>query len=251
MSGKKIISLIGFFILLVLGGFFYNTRLNKLKSAKQEIKTPQETGTKQSSAPIIINHSTDTPESLLLKVPFTPQAPTANWDTIHNEDCEEASAIMTNAYFYGPRDSVLNTEYVETELKKLTDWQMKTLGYNLNINSEEIVKMLKSNFALEAEIKETFDENYIKRELAKNRVILMPVNGRLLNNPNYKRPGPKYHMLVLKGYAKTKIITNDPGTKKGLNYPYDFQTLINANGNWDHETQSVNLENKNIIVVWK
>src|SRR5687767_2969126 len=41
------------------------------------------------------------PGTLSLPVPFTPQAPTGNWDTIHNEACEEASAIMANAYFSG------------------------------------------------------------------------------------------------------------------------------------------------------
>ena len=28
------------------------------------------------------------PDKFLLQVPFTPQAPTANWDEMHNEACE-------------------------------------------------------------------------------------------------------------------------------------------------------------------
>src|SRR3954467_10835183 len=38
------------------------------------------------------------PRTLLLKVPFTPQAPTANWDELHNEACEEASSLMAGLY---------------------------------------------------------------------------------------------------------------------------------------------------------
>ena len=58
-------------------------------------------------------------------------------------------------------------------------------------------------------------------------------------------------MLVIRGYTPTSIITNDPGTRNGLNYAYDFDTLYNANGNWDHETEKVDLNIKNIIIIWK
>ncbi len=34
-------------------------------------------------------------------VPFTVQAPNANWDEVHKEACEEASALMILRYFDG------------------------------------------------------------------------------------------------------------------------------------------------------
>ena len=37
---------------------------------------------------------TPTTDALNLPIPFTPQAPTGNWDELHNEACEEAGAIM-------------------------------------------------------------------------------------------------------------------------------------------------------------
>jgi Peptidase_C39 like family len=191
------------------------------------------------------------PSSLLLTVPFTPQAPTGNWDTIHNEDCEEASAVMANAFYSGPHDAKLDPAYVEGQLTKLTDWEMKNFGYNLDITSEETVQMIKANYDLQSKILYGFTEQNIKNELAQNHLVLLPANGRLLGNPNYRQPGPKYHMLVIRGYAQTSIITNDPGTRNGLNYSYDFNTLYKANGEWDHQTNSVDLDKKNIIVVWK
>ncbi len=63
------------------------------------------------------------PATLMLPVPFTPQAPTANWDAPHNEACEEASAIMAAAYFAGSTDVNLKPDYVESEIAKLTKWQ--------------------------------------------------------------------------------------------------------------------------------
>ncbi len=189
--------------------------------------------------------------TLLLKVPFTAQAPTGNWDTIHNEDCEEASAVMANSYYYGPSDAKLETSYVEGQLTRLTDWEQENFGYHLDINSQETVRMIEANFNLHAEVITNVTEKEIKNQLAQNHLILIPVNGQMIGNPNYKQPGPKYHMLLIRGYTSSAIITNDPGTRNGLNYSYSFNTLYNANGNYDHSTESVDLSQKNIIVVWK
>lgn len=197
------------------------------------------------------NTQNPSPKTLLLSVPFTPQAPTANWDTIHNEDCEEASAIMANAYYNGPHDIKLDSAYVEGQLTKLTDWEMQAFGYNLDVTSEETVKMIEANYGLNTKILYSFTEQDIKKELAQNHLVLIPENGQLIGNPNYKRPGPKYHMLVIRGYTSTSIITNDPGTHNGLNYAYSFDTLYNANGDWDHQNNKVDLTKKNIIVVWQ
>lgn len=56
-------------------------------------------------------------------------------------------------------------------------------------------------------------------------------------------------MLLLKGYTPTQFITNDAGTKRGANYPYDFQTVLNANHDWNGG--DVEHGAKKIIVVWK
>lgn len=212
------------------------------------LPSPQPTKPNPAPAPAPSPSPTAT---LLLKVPFTPQAPTGNWDTIHNEDCEEASSVMANAYFNGPNDVKLTPTYVEGQLTKLTDWEMQTFGYNLDVTSEETVKMIEANYSLHAKLVTSFTEDDIKNELNQNHLVLFPGNGQMFGNPNYKQPGPKYHMLVIRGYTSTSLITNDPGTRNGLNYPYSFKTLYNANGNWNHESQKVDLNNKNIIIVWK
>lgn len=191
------------------------------------------------------------PNSIFLPVPFTPQAPTANWDELHNEACEEASAIMAYRYFQGDIAATLSPELVEGEIQKLTDWQQQTFGYHLSINSQEVARMIKEVYGLDTEIKTDYTEADIKKALATGKLVLFPANGRLLGNPYYKSPGPIYHMLVIKGYNAERFITNDPGTKRGLNYPYTFDVLYAANGNWDHAKEAVDLSKKNVIVVWK
>ena len=57
--------------------------------------------------------------------------------------------------------------------------------------------------------------------------------GRLLGNPFYKAPGPLYHMLVLRGFTKTKFITNDPGTRRGEGFQYEIKTIMEAMHDWN------------------
>ena len=196
------------------------------------------------------------PTTLLLPVPFTPQAPTANWDKLHNEACEEASAIMA-AFYFSPskigtdKGMVLDPKTVESEIQKLTEWQQQNFGYHLSINTAETEKMAQEVYGLKTQIINDFTENDIKKALTEGKLVLFPANGRLLYNPNFKSPGPKYHMLVIKGYTQENFITNDPGTKKGLNYPYSFETRYSANGNYDHTTEEVDTTRKNVIVIWK
>lgn len=195
--------------------------------------------------------SAQLPAQVLLKVPFTPQAPTANWDELHNEACEEASAIMANAYFSAtaPKDSLLDPGYVEGEIQKLSAWQQETFGYHLDITSPEVVRMLRENYGLKGTLVWNYTERQLKEALASGKLVIVSVNGRLLGNPYFRQPGPIYHMLVLKGYTKDGFITNDPGTRRGQSYPYSFETIRAAAAEWDHGIGSTDLSKKVAIIV--
>lgn len=188
------------------------------------------------------------PSSLLIKVPFTPQAPTANWDELHNEACEEASAIMAHAYFDEIKS--LPPETVEREISKLTDWQDDNIGYHLSINTEQVAKMVREVYKLKAEVV-PLSEDTIKRALADNKLVIWPGNGQLLENPYYKQPGPIYHMFLITGYNEKGFITNDPGTKRGQDLQYTYDILRGATGNWNHNAHEVDLSDKKIIIVSK
>lgn len=191
------------------------------------------------------------PESILLPVPFTPQAPTANWDQLHNEACEEAAALMANAYFKGFLDETLKPVYVENEINLLTEWLKTHYGYYLDTTSAETARMMSEVYGLNTKLVENFTADDLKKALAQNRLVLISTLGRLLGNPYYKRPGPVHHMLILKGYNEQGFITNDPGTKRGLNYFYTFDTLYNAAADWEHTKNTVNLDKKIAIIVWQ
>jgi hypothetical protein len=191
------------------------------------------------------------PNSLLLPVPFTPQAPTANWDELHNEACEEAAAIMASEYFNGNKAAQLDSNFVEKQISNLTQWQDANFGYHLDTTSAETAKMIEQVYGLNTKILNNFSEDDLKKELAADNLILISENGQLLKNPFYKQPGPIHHMLLLRGYTEEEFVTNDSGTKRGLNFTYDFNTLFNAAADWDHSLNTVDANKKTAIVVWK
>lgn len=204
------------------------------------------------SAPLETGTSTPKKSNLLnLPIPFTPQAPTANWDLLHNEACEEAAAIMANAYLVGDRNAVIPTARVEKEIGGLTAWQDKNFGYHLNATAKETALMIEDFYGLRAEVFDNYTLEDIKNRLDSRQVVIIPINGQIIGNPNYQHPGPIYHMLVIRGYTSTGLITNDSGTRRGQNYPYAFKTLFNAGVDWDHKADTIDQSKKLMIVVSK
>ena len=191
------------------------------------------------------------PPVLNLPIPFTSQAPTANWDELHNEACEEASAIMANAYLAGDRDAGLPATRVEAEISSLTVWQDQHFGYHLNTTARETAEMIEGAYGLKATVQNDYTLQDIKDQLNLRHVVILPVNGRVIGNPNYRQPGPIYHMLVVRGYTSTGLVTDDSGTRRGQNYPYTFDTLHNAGADWDHSTNTIDQTKKVMIIVSK
>ncbi len=191
-------------------------------------------------------------KNVFLPAPFTPQAPTANWDKLHNEACEEAVSIMAGSYFSSSTQANLAPDTVEMEIARLTAWQDKTLGYHLDTTSAETALMMENVYGLHTRLLNDFTEQDIRQALSAGKLVAISENGRRLNNPYYKQPGPIHHMLLLKGYDQGgNFITNDSGTRRGLNYPYDFQTLYAAAADWNHTAGSVDENKKIAIEIWR
>lgn len=196
--------------------------------------------------------STPAESSVLnLPIPFTSQAPTANWDLAHNQDCEEASALMANAYLTGNTNVLLAASQVETEMNNLNSWEDSHLGYHLDTTAAETAQMIQGFYGLQTKVFLDYTLQDIKNQLNQHHVVILPVNGQIIGNPNYTQPGPIYHMLVVRGYTANGLVTNDSGTRRGQNYPYAFETLHNAGADWDHNTNTIDQSKKVMIVVWK
>ncbi len=206
-------------------------------------------GAPATSTPVAQN-----PKTLNLPVPFMSQAPTANWDQLHNEACEEAVSYMAAAYFGNSADAqaaTIKPEAFEQALSDMTKWEDGNFGYHLDTTAEETAAMMEQMYGLRTEIISDYSADDIKSALAKGRLVIVAENGQKLGNPNYKQPGPIYHMLLIRGYTSEGFVTNDPGTRRGQNYFYTFDTLYGAAANWDHAKNTIDATKKIAIVVWK
>lgn len=173
------------------------------------------------------------PKEFNLKVPFTTQAPDANWDADHEEFCEEASALMVARYWQDR--PITGTADAEQALQQIKKWEVDTFGYFKDTTAEEVARALREFYEF-ADVEVLYDPAVtdIKREVAAGHPVIVPAAGRELGNPNFKQPGPLYHMLVVKGYTSDgRFITNDPGTRKGADYVYDADVIMNAMHDWN------------------
>ena len=224
-------------------------------TSTEAAKIKPKSGNASSSTPVApVKKSFVVPEKLELPVAFSQQAPFANWDMVHEETCEEASMIMAARYF---GHQALNEQIMELELQKLLKWE-DARGYGTDLTAEQTATVLQDYFGLRAVVSKAVTADQIKYELATSHLILVPAAGRELNNPNFKQPGPIYHMLLIKGYDSYDFITNDPGTRKGNGWRYKYEQLLSAVHSWgsDWEKNSVTEEKmesgiREIIVVSK
>lgn len=208
---------------------------------KQNVSEPK-LAEKQETTPAIVQP----PQTVNLNVPFTSQAPSGNWDLPFKEACEEASILMMDKFYKG--QSFANASETEDEIKNIVDFEEHKLNFHLDTDAQETAQVLNNYFGYQnVRVVDNITVNDIKKELAQGRPVIVPAAGRMLGNPYYRQPGPLYHMLVVKGYTATKFITNDPGTRRGKDFTYSFDTLYNAIHDWNNG--NVNEGKKTMIVV--
>ena len=170
------------------------------------------------------------PETFDRPMDFARQAPYREWEVnFYQNGCEEASLVMAQKFFAGKS---LDESIMKVELDKVAPWELERFGENLSVNTDKVKIMAEEYFDLKAEISKEVTIEKIKKELVAGSLIILPLTGKDLNNSNYTDEGPLYHMLVVKGYDRDQFITNDPGTRKGKDYKYKYDVLINAIHDW-------------------
>lgn len=172
------------------------------------------------------------PDEVNLAVPFTSQAPYGDWSLPYEDACEETSAIMVNAYYQGETGTIAPAT-AKKRIDDLVAFEKKFLGFYEDTNAADTAKFIKAYFGGPDALIRPLTERDLKRALANGYPVIIPASGKLLPNPNYRGGGPVYHMFVVKGYTKDRIITNDPGTRRGADYTYTFDQIANAAHDWN------------------
>lgn len=174
------------------------------------------------------------PASFNLAVPFTSQAPNADWSLPYQEACEEASLIMVHAYYTHEPAGKLPASVAEEAIQSLVEFQNGIFGDYLDTTAQQTATIAEQFYGYSrAEVIENPTAQDIKAHIAAGRPVIIPAAGQQLGNPNFTPPGPLYHMLVVRGYTADGFITNDPGTRNGESYFYKTSTLMNAIHDWN------------------
>jgi len=206
-----------------------------------EEKNPSKTLPEQEKA------QPEIPKKMLIRVPFTSQAPHKIWDEYHGEACEEASLVMVK---YHLDKKALNPDIAEKDIQGLIAYQIKNYGDYKDTDAEKTKQLAEDYFGMKnLRVVYDFAPEDIKKYLSRGNPIILPVAGRELGNPNFKSPGPLYHVLVIVGYDGDTIITNDPGTRKGEGYKYDLKILYSSVHDFPGRPEDILKGRKAMIVI--
>lgn len=206
--------------------------------AEQEIA--EEDALPDETVPVVI------PARFALNVPFTSQAPHANWELPYQEACEEASALTVH-YFYSGKTFTLDS--ADEALLGVVDFENEYFGYYKDTTAAETAELMQAYWGYtHVDVLEDPTVLELKGHIAAGRPVIVPAAGKQLGNPNFSNDGPLYHMLVLTGYTEDAFITNDVGTRLGEDYVYQIDTIMDAMHDWNNG----DVENgaKRVIVAW-
>lgn len=166
-----------------------------------------------------------------LAVPFTVQAPEADWSLPYKEACEEAAILMAVYYL---QNKGLNPEVAKTEIDNMVEWQQVNWGGHYDLTITDTARLVQEYFVVfKTTIISDLSIDKVKSYLNQGFPVIVPAAGRELGNPFFQTPGPLYHMLIIKGYTDDMFITNDPGTKRGQDFVYIQDVLMSAIHDWD------------------
>lgn len=200
-----------------------------------------------SSANANSNQSKST--SVRIAMAFGSQAPHANWNPPYDEACEEASLIIVHHYLEG---TPLNPNIMDKGILDMVAFE-ESKGLPIDIDMFQLADVAKEMFGYETEVLEGNDVRIerIEEELAKGNPIIVPLAGQDIGNPNYTGDGPPYHVLVILGYDSKNFITHDVGTRKGENYVYRKEVIMDAIHDWNGSVDTIRSGPRRLLVVTK
>ncbi|OGJ55276.1 hypothetical protein A2483_04830 [Candidatus Peregrinibacteria bacterium RIFOXYC2_FULL_33_13] len=165
----------------------------------------------------------------------------------YQEACEESSIILAMNYIL---NRTMTLDEFHEELLKIVNFEKENFGYYEDTSVSKTNEIINTFYNYKnTEIVSNANINTIKKILNNEGIVIVPLAGRNIGNPYYNPPGPYYHMLVIKGYDEQNFITHDVGTKKGENFKYRYDVLID--NIHDFNPQFIERGENRIIAVYK
>lgn len=185
-------------------------------------------------------------------VPFTSQAPNYDWKDERLQDgCEETAIIMAMHWI---NNKPLPPDLALSEILKLVDYQKTSFEeYRDTSLADTASRLLYGYYHYDNyQIINDVSLEKIIEILYQNSLVIAPMNGQMLKNPNYTGAGPERHMILITGYDPTtrEFITNDAGTWRGHDYRFPADLFYAAIR--DYQTGyhvPITKTSKNILVI--
>lgn len=165
-----------------------------------------------------------------LPVPFTAQAPYGDWRQPWQDACEETVIAMVDFYYREFTDRRIPADQGAKAIQHAYRLKTNTFGWSLDEDANKIAALINSYYAWEAVAVENPTVDDIKKEIDEGRPVILPAYGRALRNPYFRAGGPDYHTVVISGYddEQKMFITQEPGTRYGLDFRYSYDRLTDA-----------------------
>ena len=183
------------------------------------------------------------PSAVILKVPFTTQAPLGNWAQ-RQHTCEEASMLMVDRYLHGDHSTgTIDPHTADQGINQITAWKP---AQDLTIQQIGQVAQKYMGWA-DKVLPATRIE--MKQQLALGRPLIVGVRTHGLGNANYPGYRTHYeqtgysvsHYLVVVGYDQADtFVLNDPGISKGHGWHITYDQLMHAIDDLDQAYPSLN-----------
>lgn len=163
-----------------------------------------------------------------IDTPFVAQAPFAEWEDLRQQEgCEEASVLMAMHWVQGKTS--IDGQMAKDAIIDMSEQQRTVYGTYIDTSAQDTVDRLFKRYYnyhnVEVEYAITLAD--IRSELMKGNLVIVPINGKSIQNPYFRAGGPQRHMIVIIGFdwQTGEFITHEPGTKRGENYRYSSERL--------------------------
>lgn len=165
------------------------------------------------------------PVGAILQVPYTVQAPFANWK-FHQESCEEAAVLMYHDFISADQRSNIPPAEADKDLHALKTWQVQNWGSEVDLSIDRTGQLAQAYYNYHYQLIHV-TEDTIKQAIADGHPVVVPVMTHALQNPHYG-PQTVYHELLIKGYTDKGVVTNDAGVQEGRDWFYSWSVLLGA-----------------------
>jgi hypothetical protein len=173
------------------------------------------------------------PAAFRNRVPYTPQAPFANWDAAHEHYCTAADLVMVDQFYHGDARDRIPPAEADAKMTSVIAWDRRQWPGVVTFSLTQVALAGKTLFGMQPTIQPVSFEA-VQRQVAAGHPVLVALMthgapGGAAIAPYYG-PADVHHVILITGYdaARGLVYANDPGFMQGQSYAYAWSSLLPA-----------------------